>query len=101
MNFRQALGHGIIVATSRLGDVALAIVYFAIMMVWPSRRLHYGQQFFFKTAGGTFDRSFAAFGAIADGRRLLAQRPDSMAILRDRARLDALLPGSLGRSYAD
>jgi hypothetical protein len=57
---RQALGHGIAVAASRVGDAARAIVYFAILMVRPSRRSHYGQQFLYKTEGGTFERSFAA-----------------------------------------
>ena len=98
---RQALGQGVALAMSRLWDAALAVAYFAILLVRPSHRVHYGQQFLYKTEGETFERSFAAFGATADGRRLLDQRPESVAMLRDRARLQALSPGSLGRSYYD
>jgi ubiquinone biosynthesis protein COQ4 len=98
---RRPLSHGVALAVSRLWDVALAIVYFAMLMVRPDLRSHYGQQFLYKTEGGTFERSFAALGASAGGRRLLVQKPDSVAMLRDRERLRALSPGSLGRSYQD
>jgi ubiquinone biosynthesis protein COQ4 len=101
MHLVQTVVHTAGVTASRLSDSVLAIVYFLIMMVRPSRRSHYGQQFLYKTEGGTFERSFAAFGAIDEGRRLLNRRPDSVAMLRDRARLRALPPGSLGRNYLD
>jgi ubiquinone biosynthesis protein COQ4 len=97
----QALGYGVAAAASRLWGAALAIAYFAMLIVRPSRRSHYGQQFLYKTEGGTFERGFAGFSAFADGRRLLVQRPDSVGMLRDRARLQALSPGSLGRRYRD
>jgi ubiquinone biosynthesis protein COQ4 len=97
---RRPLDRGI-AAAAGLWDAVLAIVYFAILVVRPSRRSHYGQQFLYKTEGSTFERSFAAFGASADGRRLLIERPDSVTMLRNRARLRALPRGSLGRSYYD
>src|SRR5665213_890150 len=98
---RQALGHGVAMAVCRLWDATQAIAYFLILSVRRNRRVHYAQQFLYKTEGGTFERNFAAFSATIDGRRLHHQRPDSIAMLRDRAGLQALPPNSLGRSYYD
>jgi ubiquinone biosynthesis protein COQ4 len=50
-------------------------------------------------AFGTPERMRRRFAADADGARLLAGRDDLLAILRDRARLEALPAGSLGRAY--
>jgi ubiquinone biosynthesis protein COQ4 len=85
----------------RLVDVAQACAYFLILAVRPSRRSHYGQQFLYKTEGETFERAFASFERTRLGPTLLAERPDSVALLRTRDRLAAQPEGSLGRSYAE
>jgi len=82
-------------------NALLACCYFVIIAVRPSRRSHYGQQFLYKTEGGTFERAFAAFEQTEAGARLLATAPDSVALLRERAALQALPPGSLGYAYGD
>jgi ubiquinone biosynthesis protein COQ4 len=46
-------------------------------------------------------RLFERFRRTSAGVRLLAARPNLLAALSDRARLAALPPGSLGRTYAD
>lgn len=92
-----ARGGGLIAAR----DAVMAIAYFIILVARPSRRPHFGQQFLQKTEGETFERSFAAFQSCAVGHRLIATRPDSIAILRDGARLRGMTDGSLGRTYQE
>jgi ubiquinone biosynthesis protein COQ4 len=77
------------------------MICFGILVARPSLRPRYGQKFLYKTEGGTFERSFNTFAALPDGARLLVQRPNSVALLRDRLRLGALPPASLGRRYID
>src|SRR6185312_11579162 len=101
MYLSHAFLQKVAVAISRVWDAAVAIAYFLILSVRPNRRVYCAQQFLYKTEGGTFERSFAAFSATIDGPRLLHQRPDGIAMLRDRAALEVLPPGSLGRSYYD
>src|SRR5688572_11493175 len=50
--------------------------------------------------GGGLERMFRRFGASAEGRALLAERPSLLAALRDRDALLAMPEGSLGRAYA-
>jgi ubiquinone biosynthesis protein COQ4 len=45
------------------------------------------------------ERGFARLAASASGRRLAFERPSLLAALSDRARLEALPDGSLGRAY--
>jgi ubiquinone biosynthesis protein COQ4 len=52
-------------------------------------------------AGQSGERLFLRFRADPEGRRLLAERPSLLATLADRARLEALPEGSLGRAYAE
>jgi ubiquinone biosynthesis protein COQ4 len=49
--------------------------------------------------GDTFERTYAAFCATAHGQKLLKERPSLLAILSDRARLEAMPEGSFGRAY--
>jgi len=49
--------------------------------------------------GKTTLRQFARFRQSEDGQRMLADRPNLLATLSDRATLAALPPGSLGRAY--
>jgi ubiquinone biosynthesis protein COQ4 len=46
------------------------------------------------------DRLFARFSASEGGARLLCERPSILAALSDRASLEAMPEGSLGRAYA-
>ena len=50
-------------------------------------------------SGQTFDRTFAEFAKTAYGQTLLKERTSLLAALRDRARLEAMPEGSLGRAY--
>jgi ubiquinone biosynthesis protein COQ4 len=50
-------------------------------------------------SGDTLERTYQAFKRTAHGKRLLGERPDLMALLSDRARLEAMPAGSLGREY--
>jgi ubiquinone biosynthesis protein COQ4 len=50
-------------------------------------------------SGDTLERTYQAFKRTPHGQRLLRERPDLMAILSDRARLEAMPEGSLGRAY--
>jgi ubiquinone biosynthesis protein COQ4 len=52
-------------------------------------------------SGRSGERLFERFRATPSGARILAERRDLLASLRDRERLLALPPGSLGRSYAE
>lgn len=48
-----------------------------------------------------FERSFQRFAASAAGRQLLVERPSLVAALSDRAALERMPGGSLGRGYLD
>ncbi len=50
-------------------------------------------------SGDTLERTYQAFKRTPHGQRLLRERTDLMAILSDRARLEAMPEGSLGRAY--
>jgi ubiquinone biosynthesis protein COQ4 len=50
-------------------------------------------------SGGTLERTYQAFKRTDHGKRLLRERTDLMAVLSDRARLEAMPEGSLGRAY--
>jgi len=52
-------------------------------------------------SGRSGERLFERFRATPSGARILAERRDLLASLRDRERLLALPPGSLGRRYAE
>ena len=49
----------------------------------------------------TIERQLARFQATPEGRRILAENRSLLARLGDRAALEQLPPGSLGRAYAD
>jgi len=55
----------------------------------------------FSLAGPHLGREFAYFQQHESGKRLLAERPDLLATLRDRPALAAMPAGSLGRAYYD
>jgi ubiquinone biosynthesis protein COQ4 len=50
-------------------------------------------------SGTTLERTYQAFRRTPHGQRLLQERTDLMALLSDRARLEALPAGTLGREY--
>jgi ubiquinone biosynthesis protein COQ4 len=50
--------------------------------------------------GGGLERMYRRFGATADGRAMLVERPSLLDALRDRGALLAMPEGSLGRAYA-
>jgi ubiquinone biosynthesis protein COQ4 len=52
-------------------------------------------------SGNTRERVFARFLACPSAPRLLAERPNLLAVLSERARLLALPEGTLGRTYAE
>src|SRR5262245_59987336 len=52
-------------------------------------------------SGDTLERLARRFAASASGRRLLAERPDIVERLADRAALARLPAGTLGRAYLD
>jgi ubiquinone biosynthesis protein COQ4 len=52
-------------------------------------------------SGRSGERLFERFRATPSGARILAERRELLASLRDREQLLALPPGSLGRSYAE
>ena len=50
-------------------------------------------------SGATLERTYQAFKRTEHGKRLLRERTDLMAVLSDRARLEAMPEGSLGSAY--
>jgi ubiquinone biosynthesis protein COQ4 len=52
-------------------------------------------------SGRSVEWAFDRFRATETGRRLLAERPDLLAVLSDRERLLALPVGTLGRTYGE
>jgi ubiquinone biosynthesis protein COQ4 len=50
-------------------------------------------------SGRTLERTYQQFKRTGHGQRLLRERTDLMAILSDRARIEAMPEGSLGREY--
>ena len=95
----QAFGYGVAAAASRLWDAALAIRLFRDPDCSAQPPVALRSAIPLQDRGRDVRASFAGFRAFADGRRLLVQRPDSVGMLRDRAALQALSPGSLGRKY--
>jgi ubiquinone biosynthesis protein COQ4 len=61
----------------------------------------YGYRFIAATESGSLAKLFARFRADPVGKRILANRPPSSAILRDRTALAATPPGSLARCYLE
>lgn len=55
--------------------------------------------FMYALGDGTFERNFQRAAASADARPLLAERPSLLAALSDRAALERMQEGSLGRAY--
>lgn len=86
---------------SRLARLGAAFGCLARVIVWPHHRVDYGQMLLYVTEGRSFERCFAAFGKTVDGRRLLDQRPDSVAVLRDRVGQHAAGEASLARAYGE
>jgi len=70
------------------------------MLVEQDNRPRHGAQFVVLTEGGLFERNFAAFRASPLGGALIREKPDTPAILADKATLDRLPEGSLGKAYA-
>ncbi len=52
-------------------------------------------------SGNTGERLFRRFRATETGSRILAEKRNLLATLEDRAYLESLPPGSLGRAYAE
>jgi ubiquinone biosynthesis protein COQ4 len=51
-------------------------------------------------SAGSMERTMARVQGSDEGRRLLAEKPDLLAVLRDREGLRAMPEGSFGRAYA-
>lgn len=64
-------------------------------------QLRHGQRFLQATETDTFQRGLRMFLDRPECAALAQRRPDSLALLRDRATLLACPPGSLGRHYVD
>lgn len=64
-------------------------------------RLQHGERFLTLMAGDSFEAILAAFEADPDGRALLRARPDTTALLANRADLARRPVGSFGRCYLE
>lgn len=64
-------------------------------------RVFHAHLFLRSTEGDSFERSFSAFRATAEGRAILQTRPASLEILRNRKALRACPAGTFGRRYAE
>jgi ubiquinone biosynthesis protein COQ4 len=80
---------------------ATAIRYFLLLLRHPDDRVRYGALFVTSSEGSSFERTFQAFAASPAGCRLLEEKPDTMALLRDKHRLASCPAGSLGRHYLE
>jgi ubiquinone biosynthesis protein COQ4 len=88
-------------ALGRIGKFLLAAKYFWIMLFSKSRQTQAGDRFLMITEGPIFERSLDEFSASPAGVALLETRPDTFALLRDRAGLESLPAGSIGRCYLE
>ncbi len=52
-------------------------------------------------SGDSYDRTFERFAASETGTRVLGEKQDLLATLRDREALESMPEGSFGRAYAD
>jgi ubiquinone biosynthesis protein COQ4 len=82
-------------------EAAKAVRYFLLLLANPDQQTRFGTLFVLASEGDTFERSLSGFAATEAGARLLEERPDMLAILRDRAALRRNPSGSVGSRYAE
>lgn len=79
----------------------LAARHYLTLITRRAQQESAGDRFLNLTEGGSFERTFAAFGDTPKGQTLLERRPDTLALLRDRHQWQELPAGSLGRCYLE